>query len=407
MALCRPTWNFRLQAKHEAEYYNWLDWMVCHPAASAVNAVRDKLYQLANTTVPEDGYSRTDIVHDTTGGGAADIIHSWSKGPNCTPHELKRAKVLRVDGESVLDYFFEQTGAESGYRFRSTEVTTLKGKGKNILSQAGHLFRLQPASNSPFQIINEMIAADTGHGIICAQEQYVMVRLTDTLQLEISPVYSIRESTAQVRDAEILVLFYTHAALGVGKRYSVSRASGITAMRITLPAFPTSLFQSSEGIFRGGIIGRTKLISKSRASFSPLPWVRFDGDVQSTSNGVTIAYGRLIFLFVASRSLVTKSAHGPSATQRLVREYDAYAAMRTLQGAAIPKVIGMFTSKDGRNTVLMMSYAGKALRAFSELKPRDKLTLFHRLVRLHKTGMQRNDLEPRNVTQSSSGAVDD
>jgi hypothetical protein len=32
----------------------------------------------------------------------------------------------------------------------------------------------------------------------------------------------------------------------------------------------------------------------------------------------------------------------------------------------------MFTSKDGRNTVLMMSYAGKASRAFSELKPRDK-----------------------------------
>ncbi|KAJ7256731.1 hypothetical protein C8J57DRAFT_1235592 [Mycena rebaudengoi] len=122
--------NFRLQAKHEADYYNWLDWMVCHPAASAVNAVRDKLYQLANATVPEDGYSRTDIVHDTTGGGAADIIHLWSKGPNCTPHGFKRAKVLRVDGESVLDYLFEQAGAESGYCFRSTEVTTLKGQGQ-------------------------------------------------------------------------------------------------------------------------------------------------------------------------------------------------------------------------------------------------------------------------------------
>ncbi|KAJ7710845.1 hypothetical protein B0H17DRAFT_1027764, partial [Mycena rosella] len=209
----------------------------------------------------------------------------------------------------------------------------------------------------------------------------------------------------QATDAAILVLFYTHAALGAGKRYADAPARGITAMRVTLPAFPTWVFQPHEGVFRGGIIGRTKLISKSRASFFTLPWVRFDGDVQSSSNNVSITYGRLIFLFVASRGLIAKTAHGPTASQRLIREYNAYAAMRTLQGAAIPTVIGMFITKDGKNTVLMMSYAGKALRAFSELEPRDKLTLFHRLVRLHKTGVQHNDLEPRNVTQSSSGPL--
>ncbi|KAJ7649274.1 hypothetical protein B0H17DRAFT_1102321, partial [Mycena rosella] len=195
-------------------------------------------------------------------------------------------------------------------------------------------------------------------------------------------------------DAAMLVLFYAHAALGAGKRYADATATGIIAMRVTLPTFPTSVFQPHEG-----------LISKSRASFFPLPWVQFDGDVQSSSNDVSIAYGRLIFLFVASRSLAAKIAHGPSATQHLVRKYNAYGAMRTLQGAAIPKVIGMFATKDRKNTVLMMSYAGKALRAFSELEPRDKLTLFHRLVRLHKTGVQHNDLEPRNVTQSSSGPL--
>jgi hypothetical protein len=80
----------------------------------------------------------------------------------------------------------------------------------------------------------------------------------------------------------------------------------------------------------------------------------------------------MIFLFVVSRGLIAKTAHGPSATQRLVRESHAYAAMRALQGVAIPTVIGMFTTKDGKNTVLMMSYAGKGLRAFSELEPRDK-----------------------------------
>jgi serine/threonine protein kinase len=186
-----------------------------------------------------------------------------------------------------------------------------------------------------------------------------------------------------------------------------------------LPAFPTSVFQPYEGVFRGGVIGRTKLVSKSSGSFFPLPWAWFDGRVQSSSNEFTIAYGRLIFLLFASNRLVAKTAHSASATQRLVHEYDAYAAMRSIQGAAIPNIIGMFGTKDGRNTVLIMSYAGKALKAFSELELHDKcnptlpsrckltvilrLTLFHRLVRLHKTGVQHNDLEPRNVTKSSSG----
>ncbi|KAJ7772913.1 hypothetical protein DFH07DRAFT_718451, partial [Mycena maculata] len=106
-----------------------------------------------------------------------------------------------------------------------------------------------------------------------------------------------------------------------------------------------------------------------------------------------------------SRSLVAKTAHGPSATQRLVCEYNAYTAMRTLQGTVIPTVMGMFTTKDGKNTVLMMSYAGEALKTFSDLRPDEKLMLFHRLVRLHKTGVQHNDLEPRNVTKSSSGPL--
>jgi tRNA A-37 threonylcarbamoyl transferase component Bud32 len=34
-----------------------------------------------------------------------------------------------------------------------------------------------------------------------------------------------------------------------------------------------------------------------------------------------------------------------------------------------------------------------------------RLTHLHRLVRLHKSGVQHNDLEPRNVTQSSSGPL--
>ncbi|KAJ7771258.1 hypothetical protein DFH07DRAFT_803910 [Mycena maculata] len=250
-----------------------------------------------------------------------------------------------------------------------------------------------------------MITADTGHAIICTEEHYAMLRVTDLLQLEISPPYAVRNSTTQAEDMALLVLFYTHAALRAGHTYAAAQATGISAMRVMLPAFPTSVFSPYEGVFRGGIIGRTKLISKSRASFFALPWVRFEGDVQSSSNDVTIAYGHLVFLFFASHTLVAKTAHGLSATKRLGREYNAYTLMRTLQGVAIPKVIGMFTTTDGKNTILMMSYAGKALRAFTELEPHDKRALFQRLVRLHKTGVQHNDLEPRNVTKSPSGPL--
>ncbi|KAJ7816603.1 hypothetical protein B0H14DRAFT_1395097 [Mycena olivaceomarginata] len=383
--------SFPMIAKHEADYYDWFNWAVCYPAAHAVNAVRDRLYRTANVTLPAD-FSCTGKVNKTQGGGVADIIHQYQSDLDgderpCTPHEFKRHKALHVNGESVLDFLVQQASAPSGYRFRSTASrSTLPGKGKDVVSQ----------------IINEMISTNTGHAVICTQEQYAMVRVTDTLQLELSPVYAVRDSATQARDVALLVLFYTHAALRAGQTYADARA-GITAMRIILPAFPTWVFEPYEGIFRGGMIGRTKLVSKSRGSFLPLPWAWFDGDVRSSSNDVTIIQGRLVLLFVVSRRLIAKLAHGPSATQRLVREYNVYNAMRGLQGAAIPKMMGMYTSKDGKNTVLMMSYAGKALSAFSELEPGDKRILFHRLVRLHNAGVQHNDLEPRNVTKSLSG----
>ncbi|KAJ7721313.1 hypothetical protein B0H16DRAFT_1473969 [Mycena metata] len=101
---------------------------------------------------------------------------------------------------------------------------------------------------------------------------------------------------SKAMDMMTLVLFYTHAALGGGRRYPDA------GRRITLPFILDALSQPSEAAFRGGIIGRTKLIPTSRtpASVFALPWVRFDGDVQRGSNDVTVAYGRLDFLFFAS-----------------------------------------------------------------------------------------------------------
>ncbi|KAF8189255.1 hypothetical protein K438DRAFT_1971899 [Mycena galopus ATCC 62051] len=112
-------WQFATQpgsfadiAQHEGDYYDWFNWVLSYPAASAVNAVRDKLYQDAGVPVPPN-CSRTNKVNTTFGGGVADIIHHWSQGrvkTPCTPHEFKRDKVLRVDGQSVLDFLFEQAG---------------------------------------------------------------------------------------------------------------------------------------------------------------------------------------------------------------------------------------------------------------------------------------------------------
>jgi hypothetical protein len=205
-----------------------------------------------------------------------------------------------------------------------------------------------------------------------------MIRLTEGFQLQISRVYQTRNSTTQARDMAELVLFHTHSALGLGTKYpqGPGLATGLnllTSLRVTIPVFPTALFQPYEGVFRkSGLNHRTKLVAltKSRGSFFPLSWGRFDGDIQSHIGGddVTISYGRLVLFFLATR-VVAKTAYGLSAAQRLDREFHAYAAMRSLQGIVIPRVVGLYTSKDENSMVLIMSYVGKPLETFDELNP--------------------------------------
>ncbi|KAJ7672960.1 hypothetical protein B0H14DRAFT_2656998 [Mycena olivaceomarginata] len=71
--------SFAVIAKHESDYYDWFNWVLSYPAASAVNAVRDQLYRKADVSVPPN-HSRTDKVNKTFGGGVADILHQWSHG---------------------------------------------------------------------------------------------------------------------------------------------------------------------------------------------------------------------------------------------------------------------------------------------------------------------------------------
>jgi hypothetical protein len=58
-----------------------------------------------------------------------------------------------------------------------------------------------------------------GHAVMATEERYVLLRLTETLQLEMSRVYQVSGSPTQARDMAALVLFYAYAAMGAGTRY--------------------------------------------------------------------------------------------------------------------------------------------------------------------------------------------
>ncbi|KAJ7731837.1 hypothetical protein DFH07DRAFT_781159 [Mycena maculata] len=396
-------WHFSEQPRNlvvreavcEADFYPWFEWALCAPAAHAVNAVRDKLYQAADQ-FPEGGFdndSETATIRNQTMPGSTDILHRLVSNDtppiytNCTPHEFKRSYVLQLDGESALEYLVTSAAQPRGHRFQlDAELATLRGKSRRT--------------------VNEMVAYDTGHAIMCTQDEYVMLRLTTDFQLEISRVYKTHTSATQASDMAELVLFYTHAALRAGTRFSQKAQSTMsqvfTSMRVMVPAFPTALFQPYEAVFRDcGLSRRTQLIAlpNNPRSLFPFRWIRFDGELQFPSPGhdVSISHGSVLFFFLAAR-VVAKTAHDYRAARRLRHEFNAYARMRDLQGAVIPRVVGLYRRKDENKVVLLITYAGKPLKTFDDLPPLDRRTLFQRLVRLHGSGIQHNDFEPRNVT---------
>lgn len=211
-----------------------------------------------------------------------------------------------------------------------------------------------------------MVAAHTGHVVISTQTEYVLVRLTGSLQLEMSKVYQIHNSPTQLDDAVMLVLFSTLAAVNKMTIYP----SATAVRRVIIPQFPTWLFQPYQGVFNHGARRHQTNFCKPRKSFLPLCWLGLEGEVQSADNDVTVAYGQLLLFFFAA-SVVVKTAHSTAAAQRLDREFLAYSVLRAWQGVAIPRVFGMYTGTD-QTKVLLMSDAGQTLREFSDLEPADK-----------------------------------
>src|ERR1700761_2260375 len=132
-----------------------------------------------------------------------------------------------------------------------------------------------------------MITAETGHAVIATQDEYVLLRLTETYQLEISPVYQVRgsEGLTQAADMTVLSLFYTFAAIRRGFVYPPSNDFVIWSVRI--PEFPPAIFQPYQGVFLDkGLTDRTKLgaFSKPKGTILPLRWLGFYGNVQCTGD---------------------------------------------------------------------------------------------------------------------------
>ncbi|KAJ6454724.1 hypothetical protein C8R47DRAFT_221876 [Mycena vitilis] len=175
-------------------------------------------------------------------GGAADIVQrSWAmegllERPQerpCALYEFKRDNALLVDDQGTLTRLVELASVPGGYNFKTG------AKGAQLGSNEGKILNLLS------QIIDEMIEADNGHVVVTPQTQYVLVRLSASLQLEISDIYRIRDSPTQLDDMVILVLFCTLSALSQETSYP----AGPEVWRVHIPQFPTWVLQPIRAFF--------------------------------------------------------------------------------------------------------------------------------------------------------------
>ncbi|KAJ7090920.1 hypothetical protein B0H15DRAFT_249338 [Mycena belliarum] len=322
----------------EPGFYPWFLRLIAAPVAHACNAVCTVLEDKgAGIHIP--GFIRADIVIKTsTCGGAADLIQrryqpatkTYLRTP-CSLYEFKCDNVLRVADTSTLARLVELAHTTTGYDFRAD-------KSAQYSSHEGKLY------NMICQIIDELIQGHTGHVVVATQTKYVLIRLSDTLQLETSEIFDVRGSPTQLDDMVTLVLFCTLAALGQVNTYRVP----VQVQRVCIPQFPAWVFRPYQGVFWDGAQQeQTEFCKPRKLSLLPLSWLRLEGEVVSSANDVSVARGRLLLFFLAA-CVVAKIAHGSAATHRLDREFLAYSTLHTWQGVAIPRIFGIYTSADAR-----------------------------------------------------------
>ncbi|KAF7371519.1 Proteophosphoglycan ppg4 [Mycena venus] len=246
-----------------------------------------------------------------------------------------------------------------------------------------------------FQAMDELLHYDVAHIVLSTQHHYVLLSLSPTYQFLISRLYKINDSSTQLQDITDLVLFYAHAIVNPGAPYSQQPDS-----------------TSGSPVFRlffcnGRLTHRAKLspVKKSTNSSFPALSLRFHGDggLNRADADVVISFGRLVFWFLDAR-VVAKTANSPRASQRLSHEFKAYNIMWALQGVAIPTLVGLYTNNNNGSSVLILSHAGAPLGTFEALTLAQRRTLLSHIVCLHQTGIQHNDIEPRNIMLSPSSA---
>ncbi|KAF8147352.1 hypothetical protein K438DRAFT_486132 [Mycena galopus ATCC 62051] len=141
-----PSWKPRF-VDAESGFYPWHRWLVAAPTAHASNAVCAAL-NLRGANITTHGFMTADIVQNTAGGGAADILQQWvdmvEDVPTtrvCVPHEFKRDDVLRVEDKSTLASLADRTNTADGYQFRtSASYSSHEGKIFHLICQASALF---------------------------------------------------------------------------------------------------------------------------------------------------------------------------------------------------------------------------------------------------------------------------
>ncbi|KAK6968911.1 Proteophosphoglycan ppg4 [Favolaschia claudopus] len=400
------TWpvGIRRTADGEPAYYPWLEWAVYGPAAHAAAAVVDELITRTGQVISSSRTGRSCIRCVTANHprGVTDLIHELedenedpeadnTEIPPFTLHEVKRAAVLSVDGVNVLEDLVVWASKRQGFQFR-TESGQSQEKARRLLIQA----------------IDELVYYDTTHIVLSTQHHYVLLQLSGTCQLRVSRLYQINDSQSQLEDITELVLFYAHAIVNPGTPYSQRPTGTSTTLvyHVSIPPLPSPLFQPYEALFRNGRLTHRAKLSPAKEfaptfSFPALP-LRFHGDanLDRPDTDVGISFGRLVFWFLAFR-VVAKTARSPSATQRLLREFHVYKALRIMQRGTIPTLIGLYTNTSNGSLVLITSHVGAPLVTFSSLTLKQRRTLFSRLLGLHRAGIQHNDFEPRNITISS------
>ncbi|KAF7333885.1 Kinase-like protein [Mycena sanguinolenta] len=383
--------------------YSYLAWSVYRPAAHAVTAVISELYEPGSVPLELERFSRAQIVHSMKNRGESDIVHLLQNEVDgdgdaaieniYTVHEVKRARVLSVTEDNletvnVLEHMCELANCDEGWEFRNKSQNTSKAadKGRLLLLQA----------------MDELILYRVTHFVLSTESHYVLARLSDdSRDFLISRVYPICGSPTQSQDMVELVLFYTHATLNCRKPYETQ----VPVQRVAIPSFPPWIFQPKLGsLCINDLIIPAKLsdfVGDSRMYLPRKLSLRIDSFSGSASHDgeIVISFARLIFWLFEARA-VAKTAYGQAACERLRREVEVYNALRSLQGVVIPTVFGLYRNELDGSVVLITTYGGRSLENFDVLGLNERRMLMSHVIRLHRSGVQHNDIEPRNILKS-------